>query len=230
MQGGQLYVSYRQLKLAIGSFFKMLPSWFGTRYLWGFMIAPPVCMAAIYQLAAADVWGWQTAGTLKATMEIIHPSILGAGALIGIGGWALTRNQSTAFVGIMCAFAFFRELGGQGTSIVLYLGLIALIVYAQLNSHKLVTLVASRLATSAMATGFICYAISQLLDRGVIKRIGWLFTWDTSWKPPYSSQIEESLETLGGLCLLLTVLLVLVFALRASGETADQREDRADSS
>lgn len=213
-------VSILEVKDSLISFFKRLPGWFREQYLWPFLLAPAVCGFIIYQLADANVWGWQTAGELKATMEIIHPSLLALGALIALASWALTKKQSLAFVGAMCGFAFFRELGGQGTSIVLYLGLIALIVYAQKKPEKLLLLLGSRVATSLMATGFICYALSQLLDRGVIKRIGWLFTWDTSWKPPYSSQMEESLETLGGACLLVTVIVALVLALRSWRESA----------
>jgi hypothetical protein len=157
-------------------FCKILPGWFRSEYARGFLFAPFLCVLVVYQLADANVWGWQTADVLKATMEVLHPSLLAAGALIGAVAWMLTRKESAAFVGVICMFAFFRELGGQGTSVILYLGLIAIIIYAQSYPDKLVTCLGSRLATSLIATGFICYALSQLLDRGVIKRIGWLFT------------------------------------------------------
>lgn len=221
-------VSFLEVKNSLISFFKRLPGWFREQYIWSLLLAPAVCAFVIYQLSDANVWGWQTAGELKATMEIIHPSLLAFGALISLAGWALTKKQSLAFVGAMCGFAFFRELGGQGTSVVLYLGLIALIVYAQTKPEKLLLLLGSRVATSVMATGFICYAVSQLLDRGVIKRIGWMFTWDTSWKPPYSSQMEESLETLGGACLLLTVIVVLGLALRSWSQAAVQARSKSE--
>ncbi len=42
------------------------------------------------------------------------------------------------------------------------------------------------------------------------QRIGWLILWDTSWKLPYSSNLEESLESLGGLFLLCTPFAVSV--------------------
>ena len=76
------------------------------------------------------------------------------------------------------------------------------------------TLLDSRLASSLMATCYIIYALSQLLDRNVAMRIGRLLLWDATWEIPYTSQIEESLETLGGLCLVLTVVVLIVLAVR----------------
>ena len=67
-----------------------------------------------------------------------------------------------------------------------------------------------RWATPLLGMCFVCYLSSQLLDRGIVKRIGWLILWDTSWKPAYSSNLEEALETLGGLFLLCTPFAVKV--------------------
>jgi hypothetical protein len=147
-------------------------------------------------------------------MEIIHPSLLAAGALLALIGWQYSRNISLAFVGVMCAFTLARELGGQGTSFILYIGLLGLITYGHNNLGKLATLLDSRLASSLMATCYIVYALSQLLDRNVAMRIGRLLLWDATWEIPYTSQIEESLETLGGLCLVLTVVVLIVLAVR----------------
>jgi hypothetical protein len=147
-------------------------------------------------------------------MEIIHPSLLAGSALLALAGWRYSRNTSLAFVGVMCAFTLARELGGQGTSFILYIGLIGLITYGYNNLDKLATLLESRLASSLMASGFIIYAISQLLDRGVAMRVGRLLLWDASWEIPFTSQVEESLESLGGLYLLLTVVVLIVLVVR----------------
>lgn len=168
----------------------------------------------MYQLADANAMGWNDAAVCKASMEIFHPALLITGTLIAFSGWALTRNVSLAFLGVMCAFVLSREIGGQGTSLILYAGLVGLIIYGHAKPHNIATLLDSRFASSLMATGFLCYAISQLYDRGVIKRLGWLITWDTSWKHPYADQIEETLESLGGAFLIMAVLATLFLAVR----------------
>ncbi|MGD8268137.1 MAG: hypothetical protein PVG19_13395 [Desulfobacterales bacterium] len=42
----------------------------------------------------------------------------------------------------------------------------------------------------------------------MVKRIGWLILWDTSWKPPHASNLEEALESLGGFFLLLAPMTI----------------------
>ncbi|HJP05254.1 MAG: hypothetical protein QGH46_09410 [Gammaproteobacteria bacterium] len=202
------------IRTALGAFFKALPSWFRTRYLRVLLLIPIIWYVITYMLADANFMGWSNASTAKDFLEIVHPSLLASGVALGLLGFAITKNSSLLFISVMCTFGLAREIGGQGTSIILYLGLIALITYGYANRDKVQTLLQSRLASSCMATTFICYLVSQLLDRGVIKRIGWLFIQDTTWVPPYSSQIEESLESLGGAFLLATVAVLIVLAIR----------------
>jgi hypothetical protein len=202
------------VKTALGAFFKALPEWFRTRYIWILLLIPIAWCVIIYMLADADFMGWSNAGTAKDFMEIVHPSLLASGAALGLLGFAITRNSSLVFMGVMCAFVLAREIVGQGSSSILYIGLIALITYGYANRDRVHSLMQSRLASSCIASTFICYFVSQMLDRGVIKRIGWLFTEGTSWVPPYSSQIEESLESLGGAFLLVTVVVLVVLALQ----------------
>ena len=86
--------------------------------------------------------------------------------------------------------------------------MIFLVVYGNRHPDRIASLLNSKWATSFLGMCFVCYLTSQLLDRGVVKRIGWLILWDTSWKPPHASNIEEALESLGGLFLLLTPLVI----------------------
>ncbi len=204
------------IKTALVGFFRALPRWFRSRYMWALLLVPVIWSIGIDRLADANAMGWSDSATNKAFMEILHPALLATGVLFALAGWLVTRNTSLAFLSVLCAFLLSRELGGQGTSIILYLGLVGLITYGYFNFHKLETLLGSRFITSCIATGFIIYAVTQMLDRGIIKRLGWLFTWDTSWRPPYSSQMEESLESLGGSFLLLAVLVTIVIAVRQS--------------
>jgi hypothetical protein len=205
---------WTDIRTSLGAFFRALPAWFRTRYLWVLLTFPATCIIAVYQLADANVLGWHDSKTCKAAMEILHPALLIAGTVIAFSGWVLTRNISLAFLSIMCAFVLSREFGGQGTSFVLYAGLVGLITYGHTRLSNITTFLDSRLASSLIATGYICYAVSQLFDRGAIKRLGWLVTWDTAWKPPYATQIEETLEALGGALLLVAVLATFVLAVR----------------
>jgi hypothetical protein len=199
---------------ALGAFLAALPGWFRKRYLWVLLLAPTAWVIVVYRLAARDVFGWGESGQGKGFMEILHPALLAGGTLLALAGWALSRNASTGFMGAVCALALSRELGGQGTSIVMLAGLVGLVTWAHGRRPKLATLLDSRLASSLLATGFICYAASQVLDRGIAKRIGRLLLWDGSWEMRYASQIEESLEAFGGACLLLAVLAVVLLAAR----------------
>ncbi len=114
------------------------------------------------------------------------------------------RKTTFIFLGSLCAFALFREITGQGWSTVLYGGILLLIVYARLKPEKLTLLHESRWTLSFVGMGFFCYAFSQLLDRGLVKLLAKPFT-ETEW-PPYSSYIEEGLESLGGFFLILSVM------------------------
>jgi hypothetical protein len=207
----QLWIMVRA---ALGAFFLALPAWFRTRYMWPMLLVPAVWGVVVYQLEDADVIGWHNSAICQDIMEIVHPALLLSGALIAISGWGFVRDGSLAFLSVMCAFVVSREFGGQGTSLILYAGLVGLITYGHMRPGKIATLLESRFACSLMATCFLCYVISQLFDRGIIKRLGWLLTWDTSWKPPYSTQIEETMESVGGAFLLLAVLATLYLALR----------------
>jgi hypothetical protein len=205
-----------QIKIALAAFCRALPSWFRNRYLWILLLLPVLVSLVVYKLADANAFGWQSSTPNKVMMEIIHPSLLAGSMLLALAGWLYSRNTSLAFMGVMCAFTLARELGGQGTSFILYIGLLGLITYGYYNLDKLATLLESRLASSLMATCFIIYAISQLLDRGVAVRVGRLLLWDASWEIPYTSQIEESLETLGGLCLVFTVVVLIILVARGN--------------
>lgn len=203
-----------RVRTAFPVFCRALPGWFLNRYYWVLLLLPALVSLLVYKLAEANVFGWQSSTPCKLVMEIIHPSLLTGGMLLALVGWRYSRNTSLAFVGVMCAFTLARELCGQGTSFILYIGLLGLITYGYYNLDKLATLLNSRLASSLMATCFIIYAISQLLDRGAAVRVGRLLLWDASWEIPYTSQIEESLESLGGLCLLFTVVVLIILVTR----------------
>lgn len=207
---------------AVLNFFRNLPRWFWTTYFWPLLAVPVIYIAAIYLLADADFLGWNNYRVHKAQFEIVHPVVLAAGSVIALIARARIADTSLTFLAAICGFCFMRELGGQGTSTFLYLSFLGLIAYWHLRRSKLNTLGDSPMALSSMATGLLSYAGSQFLDRGLIDRIGRLFVEDPSWRVPYTSQIEESLEALGGAFLLLTVVCVVILACRARKRADEQ--------
>jgi len=170
------------------------------------LIALPILLAiAVHILSRNGTFGWDDTGRFKALFEIIHPSILATMALLAWGRWFQTRAPSFAFLGVLSLFVLSRELIGQGSSILLYSGLIGLAIFASRHPSKIAGIAQSRWALSLILMGFTCYAFSQFLDRGLIKRIVWLLFWDTTREVPFSSNQEEALESLGGLMLMLSV-------------------------
>lgn len=178
--------------------------WVPRDFVWALLVVPIISSTVVYLLSAGDVNGWGDDDKFKVVMEILHPTFIAIFLIVSWGKWIATRATEFAFLGTLSAFVLCRELVGQGSSIVLYAGLMMLFVYAMRNPEKLGGLFPSRWAGSFLLMCFMCYAFSQLLDRGAIKRIGWLLLWDTGWKVPYSSNFEEALEALGGFFLMLS--------------------------
>lgn len=178
--------------------------WVRHDFVWWLLIVPVLFSAAVYVVSERDILGWGDSSVFKDLMEIVHPGLVAGFLLVSWLRWRRTRDNAFAFLGILSMAVLARELIGQGSSIVLYLALIGLTVYATRHGEKVAALFPSKWAASFLVMCFVCYAASQLLDRGVIKRIGWLLLWDTSWKPPHSSNLEEALESLGGFFLFLT--------------------------
>jgi hypothetical protein len=204
----------RQVWSSLCSFAVSLPGWARQNYVWGLLIVPCLFVVLMYYISGNNIFGWQNSSYCKNDLEIIHPSLLACALLLAAVGWIKTRDFSLTCLFFLCAGAFSREILGQGYSSVFVIAIIGVIVCADQNRERIKTLINSKWASSFLATTFICYIASQLLDRGVVKRIGWLVTMDTSWKPLYSSNIEESLEALGGLFLVLTVLTLIVSAIK----------------
>ena len=184
--------------------------WVRRDFIWGLLAVPLLFVAIVYGLCDADFQGWSDSDVFKPLMEIVHPSLLAGFLLVSLLSWRLTRDVAFCFLTVLSVFVLARELTGQGSTFVLYAAIIGLILYGSRNPERIGSLLRSRWATSFLAMCFVCYLSSQLLDRGIVKRIGWLILWDTSWKPPYSSNLEEALESLGGFFLLCTSFAVNV--------------------
>ena len=188
----------------VGGFFAAVLRWARHDFIWGLLVVPFLFIALVYSLSAANFLGWGDRSVFKSLMEIVHPILLAGFLLVSLQSWRLTRDVAFGFLTVLSIFVLARELIGQGSTFVLYAALIGLIIYGNRNPEQIELLLRSRWATSFLGICFVCYLSSQLLDRGIAKRIGWLILWDTSWRLPYSSNLEEALESLGGFFLLCT--------------------------
>jgi hypothetical protein len=188
-------------------------SWFRKDFIWPLLLLPILYALLLYFIFDLKLMGemvgkewktWDVDNRWKDVFEIVHPSLLTLGAFLGFLGAVEYKKRVFAFLGLLCGFALFRELAGQGWTVVLYIGILLSIIYARYNSEKLILLHESRWTLSFVGMCFSCYALSQLMDRGLVKRLARPFT-ETKW-PPYSSAIEEGLESLGGFFLLLAII------------------------
>ena len=185
-------------------FLSSLRGWARRDFIWGLLVVPILFIALVYYLSQANFLGWADRNLFKSLMETVHPTLLAGFLLVSLLRLWLSRNIAFAFLVVLSVFVLGRELMGQGSTFILFAALIGLIIYGRRHPNRIASLLQSRWAMSFLGMCFVCYLCSQLLDRGIVKRIGWLIFWDTSWKPPFSSNIEESLESLGGFFLLLT--------------------------
>jgi hypothetical protein len=184
--------------------------WARSDFIWGLLFVPVLFVALVFSLCDANFLGWSDSDVFKPLMEIVHPILLAGFLLLSLQSWRLTRDVAFCFLTVLSVFVLARELVGQGSTFVLYAAIIGLILYGSHDPQRIGSLLRSRWATSLLGMCFVCYLSSQLLDRGIVKRIGWLILWDTSWKLPYSSNLEESLESLGGFFLLCTPFAISV--------------------
>ncbi len=197
---------FKDFGCAMFGFFKKLPTWAARDFKWPLLAVPLIVCFILYFLFAGNAFGWLDEDKCKHDLEIVHPAVLAAVILTAGAGWFVRRDGAVLFIGILGALAFSRELMGQGSSFVFILGVICLIFYGMKKPEKISGFVSSKWSQSLLGSCFLCYLVSQLLDRGVIKRIGWVVFMDKSWEVPFSSNFEECLEALGGIFLLACVL------------------------
>ncbi len=207
---GSLISGPLQKGRTIRSFLFSTLGWVRRDFKWGLLIVPILLSALVYSLSAANFQGWGDHSVFKPLMEVVHPALLAGFLLVSLLRLWVSRDTAFAFLAVLSVFVLGRELMGQGSTVILYAALIGLIIYGNRHPDRIASLLRSQWATSFLGMCFVCYLSSQLLDRGIVKRIGWLILWDTSWKPPFSSNLEEALESLGGL-----FLLFMPFAIRA---------------
>ena len=214
---------FRRLGRAVAAFVRVLPGYFRRDFIWWLVLLPLPYVALVYFLSDANFLHWRDTRAAKELMEVVHPSLLAGGVAVAAAGWVAFRDKALALVAGVVAVCLGRELGGQGTSPFMVAGLLACILYWHAHREELGSFTRSRWPRSLFAVGWICYAGSQALDRGIVNRIGRLVTGDGNWRPLYSSNIEECLEVFGGFFLLLSTagLVVAVLRARSAGKRAE---------
>jgi len=212
-----------QLGASVTTFLTYLPAYFKREFIWWLLVVPLTFPFLIYVLSDANVMNWGDDDVVKGLMEVVHPSLLATALVASLLMWAVTRDASLGLIGGISASCLSRELGGQGTSTLLVVGLCAVIVYGDTHRNQIETFLNSRWTKALIALCFISYAGSQLLDRGIIKHSVRLATGDDEWQIRFSSNVEESMETLGGFFLLLAVVALTRSAIPVGrGSTGDE--------
>lgn len=214
---------FGQIRRAVPALTKAVFVWVHEEFIWSLLLIPILLIAMVYGLSEANVLGWGDQAVCKAAMEIAHPILLVLALSISTFGYFKTQDTALLFLAMLNALTLSRELVGQGFGVVFYPVLLGLLVYGNSHRERIAALLRLRWATSFLGMCFVCYFLSQILDRGVIKRIIWLFYWDTSRTLPYYSNFEEALETLGGLFLMCTSLFVLAKDSNRSIEKGSRR-------
>jgi hypothetical protein len=187
---------------------RVIFKWLYNDFKWPLLILIPVVACLINFLAHQDFLGWSANNVLKSKLEIIHPALLAGFALVSLMGW---RMYSSAALGGMAwlGFAFvMREIHFEGSDYLMGVIVVIVLGSAWRSPERYVDLWNSDWVVSLLFMGFVSYFCSEiLLDRGLIKQPFELLYGDPDWKLPFSTQMEESLETLGGLFLFLSGLI-----------------------
>lgn len=177
--------------------------WLREDFVWWLPALPLLVAALVYYLSAINFQEWQHSWPLKSKLEIAHPVLLFVFLAGSFQGWRIARIYSFAWLTILSAVLFLRELHFFGTDALVYLTLILLGVAAYRAPQNLRALFRNRWASSLLAIGFFCYFCSQAFDRGLWKFVIGIAMRDPEFDIMNDSQIEESLETLGGFFLML---------------------------
>jgi hypothetical protein len=140
-----------------------------------------------------------------------------------LAGFVVRGNRIAGWMALLgCAF-FIREIHFEGSGYIMAIILLGIGRMAWRQPHRFTALWNARFALSLIAMCGISYGCSEVLfDRGLIEQPFRIIFSDPDWNLPYSSNIEESLETLGGFFLLLSGF---VFLFRPAAQANDSTID-----
>ena len=181
-------------------------NWAKGTFVWWLLFIPVIHFALVKYLSSEDLLFFQESAYVKQVFEIIHPSLLFVTMLLCWQGWRLSGRFAFGWLALFASCMFCREVHFEGSSVILVVGSLTLLAVAVRRTDERRAFLERRWACSFYFMGLICYLISQLLDRGILKHVIRWVTQDSSFKIFHSSNVEESMESLGGLFLLLTPL------------------------
>jgi hypothetical protein len=187
---------------------RYIVQWFKSKFRWSLLLSVPLVALTIAALSSQDFLNWGTEYVLKAKLEIVHPALLFGFVIVSLGGWLVKGLHVSAWMALLGAAFFMREIHFEGSDYLMVIVLLGIFTYAWRNSNHFTKLWIAQWPLSMLVMCFISYASSEILfDRGLIKQPFEIIFNDPDWMLPHSSNIEESLETLGGLFILLSGIL-----------------------
>lgn len=190
--------------------------WFSQTFYWWLLLIPAIHLGLISYLSQQKIGIFHNEVDPKVLFEQIHPAILVVFTLLSLQGWRLTRRYAFGWMTIFGCVLFCREMHFYGSGPILVGGLLLLLRAAIKQPEERRAFLSQRWAASWFTLSFVSYVVSQLLDRGVFEFIGRVIVWNFRWTLLHRSNMEETLETLGGLFLVFTTLTILASALPRS--------------
>jgi len=180
--------------------------WFAHVFHWWLLAVVPIHLGLISYLSQYDLGIFRDEDATKRVFELIHPAVLVGFTLVSLQGYRLTRSTQFGWLTLFGAVLFCRELHFFGSGPILVGGLLMLLWAAVRQVEERRSFLAERWPASLFTLSFVSYVISQLLDRGVFQFSIQTIRGNPHWILLHRSNMEESLETLGGCFLLLTAL------------------------
>lgn len=192
---------------------QMIYRWIRREFRWPLLLAIPAVALLIALLSSRDFLEWDSRSTLKPVLEIIHPGLLFGFTVIALVGWLGKGYHVSAWMALLGSAFLMREIHFAGSDYLMGIIVLGIAVYVWRHPSKFEALWATPWSLSLLVMSLVSYGCSEVLfDRGLIKQPFEIIFSDPEWKLPYSSNIEESLETLGGFFLLLSGV---IFTFRA---------------
>lgn len=180
--------------------------WFIHVFRWWLLPLPLIHIAVVQYISAIDLGVFADRSDTKDLFEIIHPAILATAFVVAALSFWMTRRFTFGWLTALTAVLFCREMHFVGSGVILVGGLLILIVVAARNPVHRRAFVQQRWAITLFLFCILCYTISQMFDRNTFAHIGRVIVQNESFEILHSSNVEESMESLGGLCLLLSIL------------------------
>lgn len=197
---------------------KAIWKWLHQEFILWLTTIPPLIALTLYLLLQYTFHFENNNIIIIKIMEVLHPAILFLFLCTTAYSWKNYHTQGFKWTTITAAALFMREIHFKGSDIIVYTTLILSWGLAWRQPKYIVDLFSHKIASSCFVMGFLSYVCSESFDRRIFERFFKIYLNNYSYRIPHSSRIEESLETLGGLFLLLSAITLLIHWHRNSQE------------